>query len=115
MLRISFGFAARSSSCCTSPDRPKRKKTALPASSPKNRAAITQPSDGPRLPERNHSRAQTMKILVLCYEYPPLGGGGGRMAKSIAEQLARQGHEVRVQTAGMRHLPARETIEGVEV
>lgn len=56
-----------------------------------------------------------MRILVLCYEYPPLGGGGGRMAKSIAEQLARQGHEVRVQTAGMRHLPARETIGGVEV
>lgn len=56
-----------------------------------------------------------MKILVLCYEYPPLGGGGGRMAKSVAEQLARRGHEVRVQTAGMRHLPARETIGGVEI
>src|SRR5688572_25503408 len=56
-----------------------------------------------------------MKILVLCYEYPPLGGGGGRMAKSVAEQLAQQGHEVRVQTAGMRHLPERETVGGVEV
>jgi hypothetical protein len=28
-----------------------------------------------------------MKILVLCYEYPPLGGGGGRVARTVAEQL----------------------------
>lgn len=56
-----------------------------------------------------------MRILVLCYEYPPLGGGGGRMAKAIAEQLAKRGHEVRVQTAGMRHLPEHETLGGVEV
>jgi glycosyltransferase involved in cell wall biosynthesis len=56
-----------------------------------------------------------MKILVLCYEYPPLGGGGGRVAKTVAEQLALRGHEVRVQTAGMSHLPTRETIGGVEV
>jgi glycosyltransferase involved in cell wall biosynthesis len=56
-----------------------------------------------------------MKVLVLCYEYPPLGGGGGRVAKTVAEQLAARGHEVRVQTAGMSHLPTRETIGGVEV
>jgi len=56
-----------------------------------------------------------MKVLILCYEYPPLGGGGGRVAKTIAEQLAARGHEVRVQTAGMSHLPPRETIGGVEV
>ena len=37
------------------------------------------------------------------------------MAKSVAEQLAAQGHQVRVQTAGMRHLPARETVGGVDV
>ncbi len=56
-----------------------------------------------------------MRILVLCYEYPPLGGGGGRAAKSVAEEMVRRGHEVRVQTSGMPHLPARETIGGVEV
>ncbi len=37
------------------------------------------------------------------------------MAKVIAEQLVARGHEVRVQTAGMRHLPTRETTNGVEV
>jgi glycosyltransferase involved in cell wall biosynthesis len=56
-----------------------------------------------------------MRILVLCYEYPPLGGGGGRVARIVAEQLVAKGHEVRVQTAGMRHLPKHETIGGVQV
>lgn len=40
-----------------------------------------------------------MKILVLCYEYPPIGGGGGRMAHQIAAALAKRGHTVRVHTA----------------
>ncbi|MES2572361.1 MAG: glycosyltransferase family 4 protein [Verrucomicrobiota bacterium] len=56
-----------------------------------------------------------MKILVLCYEYPPVGGGGGRVAQSLAEELASRGHQVRVQTAGMSHLPAREIIGNVAI
>ena len=56
-----------------------------------------------------------MKILVLCYEYPPVGGGGGRVAARVAEGLAKRGHELRVVTSGMGHLPRCETINGVEV
>jgi glycosyltransferase involved in cell wall biosynthesis len=56
-----------------------------------------------------------MRILVLCYEYPPIGGGGGSVAKSIAEQLVARGHEVRVQTAALGWRSRRETIGGVEV
>jgi len=56
-----------------------------------------------------------MKILVLCYEYPPLGGGGGRVAQSIAEQMVKRGHAVRVQTAALGWRSIRETIEGVEI
>lgn len=56
-----------------------------------------------------------MKILVLCYEYPPVGGGGGRVAASIAEGLASLGHEVRVVTAGIRHLPRESSINGVHI
>ena len=56
-----------------------------------------------------------MKILTLCYEYPPLGGGAGRAAKSVAEGLAARGHEVRFQTGGMPHLPKFERIGGVDV
>lgn len=56
-----------------------------------------------------------MKILVLCYEYPPVGGGGGRVAAQVAEGLAGRGHDVKVVTAGLRHLPARESLRGVDV
>src|SRR5437763_10311897 len=56
-----------------------------------------------------------VRILVLCYEYPPIGGGGGRVAKSVAEQLVSRGHEVRVQTAALGFLNERESIHGVQV
>ncbi len=55
------------------------------------------------------------RILVLCYEYPPIGGGGGRVAAQVAAALVERGHEVRVLTAGMPHLPQREIVNGVEV
>lgn len=56
-----------------------------------------------------------MKILVLCYEYPPVGGGGGRVAASVAEGLVQSGHEVRVVSAGLRHLPSEAVVNGVTV
>ena len=57
-----------------------------------------------------------MKILTLCYEYPPVGGGGGRVAAQISGALAARGHELRVQTSRVGQLPAREQRpEGVEV
>jgi len=56
-----------------------------------------------------------MKILVLCYEYPPVGGGGGRVAAQVAAGLVRRGHEVKVQTSGLSHLPVREQRDGVEI
>ncbi len=56
-----------------------------------------------------------MKILVVNYEYPPVGGGGGRVAAQIAGELVRRGHEVRVQTARTGDLPRQEIIAGVDV
>ena len=56
-----------------------------------------------------------MTILVLCYEYPPLGGGGGRVAQSIATEMVKRGHEVRVQTAALGWRSFREQIGGVEI
>lgn len=49
-----------------------------------------------------------LKILTLCYEYPPVGGGGGRVAAQISGALAARGHEVRVLTSRTGSLPARE-------
>jgi len=46
-----------------------------------------------------------MRILVLIHEYPPIGGGGGRVAQDICQGLAERGHEVHVLTAHWRDLP----------
>ncbi len=39
-----------------------------------------------------------MKLLILNYEYPPLGGGAGICSRYQAEGLAKHGHEVTVLT-----------------
>ncbi|HPX75595.1 MAG TPA: glycosyltransferase family 4 protein [Bacteroidales bacterium] len=39
-----------------------------------------------------------MKLLILNYEYPPLGGGAGVITQNIAEGLAKLGHDVSVVT-----------------
>lgn len=39
-----------------------------------------------------------MKILVLNYEYPPLGGGAGVVTKNISEKLSQLGHSITVLT-----------------
>lgn len=56
-----------------------------------------------------------MRILVLIHEYPPAGGGGGRVAQDLCHGLAARGHEVRVLTAQCGDLPERETHNGVQV
>ncbi len=56
-----------------------------------------------------------MKILVLTHEFPPVGGGGGRVALDLAAGLARRGHDIRVLTAHLEGLSPVETVEGVQV
>jgi glycosyltransferase involved in cell wall biosynthesis len=56
-----------------------------------------------------------MKILLLCHEYPPLGGGGGVGAKQYAEAWARKGHTVTVLTSWAPALPAHARIHNVDV
>lgn len=56
-----------------------------------------------------------MKILVLTHEYPPVGGGGGKVAEDICEGLIPYGNQVRVITAHLKGLPMNETRAGVEL
>jgi glycosyltransferase involved in cell wall biosynthesis len=56
-----------------------------------------------------------MKILILTHEFPPVGGGGGRVAQDLASGLARRGHQVHVLTARLEGLPVEETTYGVHI
>lgn len=56
-----------------------------------------------------------MRILSICYEYPPVGGGGATVAAALNGQLASNGHDVDVVTSAMKGLPAAELTNGVWV
>lgn len=56
-----------------------------------------------------------MKILVIIYEFPPIGGGGGRAAYDICIELAKRGYQVTVITAHMQGLPREETTNGIQI
>jgi len=56
-----------------------------------------------------------MKILVLNYEYPPLGGGASPVSQEIAHQYVKHGHRVDVVTMGYGDLPQQENDQGVNV
>jgi len=56
-----------------------------------------------------------MRILTLIYEFPPIGGGGGRAAYDICKGLAACGHQVTVLTAHMQGLPFKEFKDGIRL
>jgi glycosyltransferase involved in cell wall biosynthesis len=56
-----------------------------------------------------------LRILVLNYEYPPVGGGGGQASADLARALADRGHSIQVITAGLPGLAARAEEHGVSV
>jgi glycosyltransferase involved in cell wall biosynthesis len=54
-------------------------------------------------------------ILLINYEFPPLGGGAGNASAQIASHLAAQGMAVTVVTSAFGDLPRREIKNGVEI
>jgi glycosyltransferase involved in cell wall biosynthesis len=49
-----------------------------------------------------------MRILMTCYELPPVGGGGGQFAATLARELAQKGDDVDLITMGFPGLSRRE-------
>jgi len=45
------------------------------------------------------------KILMLCYEYPPIGGGGAKVVDGLTAELDKLGHTVDLITMGFKDLP----------
>lgn len=60
------------------------------------------------------SLASRMRILMVNYEYPPLGGGGGIATRDIAVELAKR-HEVDVLTSSGPDLRPEEVCDGVTI
>src|SRR6185503_1204653 len=58
------------------------------------------PSPGP-LDPRASTPALPQRILIVSYEYPPLGGDGGVVFRDLAKELARH-TRVTVLTSGRR-------------
>jgi glycosyltransferase involved in cell wall biosynthesis len=56
-----------------------------------------------------------VRILMLNYEFPPIGGGGATSTFNLTRNVVRLGHRVDVVTMGYRGAPAHETLDGVEV
>jgi len=42
-----------------------------------------------------------MRILVLSHEFPPVGGGGGHVAKDLCQGLSELGHEIKILTTDL--------------
>jgi glycosyltransferase involved in cell wall biosynthesis len=57
----------------------------------------------------------TLRVLVVCRELPPIGGGAGNVAWHLAMNAAARGHRVDAVTMGHGDLPPDETIDGVRI
>lgn len=62
----------------------------------------------------NASEAR-LNILLLCCEFPPLGGGAAKVTAGLSRELVRLGHRVDLVTMACRGLTLREQVDGVSV
>lgn len=56
-----------------------------------------------------------MKFLLVTYEYPPVGGGTGKVAQAFSRALVKRGHEVTILTSLFKGLDREEIDHGVKI
>ncbi len=59
--------------------------------------------------------ADRLRVLMLNFEYPPLGGGGSPVTRGLSRALVARGHQVDVVTMGFRGLPRQEQDAGARI
>lgn len=65
--------------------------------------------------QRRRLLTQTRRILLINYEFPPIGGGGGNATLHLAREFAKSGHEPFVLTSAWQDLPAAEDANGIKI
>lgn len=56
-----------------------------------------------------------MRLLIINYEFPPLGGGAGNATYYLARHLSKMGHEIAILTSAFRGLPREEILDGFRI
>lgn len=55
------------------------------------------------------------RILVFNHEYPPVGGGGGKITQNLSRELVHQGYQITIFTTHFRHLPLHQKDDEIEI
>lgn len=63
----------------------------------------------------NERNSTEMKILIINYEFPPLGGGAGNATYYLAKHLSMLGHEITVLTSAFDDLQKEEFLDGFRI
>ena len=56
-----------------------------------------------------------MRVLMLSYEFPPIGGGGAKVVYGLSRELVRLGYDVDLVTMGFHGIARYEQVNGVNV
>ena len=68
-----------------------------------------------KMAKENDNSNNKLKILMLNYEFPPLGGGASPVSYEIAKGYIKLGHSVDVITMLYKDLPEFETKDGINI
>lgn len=60
-------------------------------------------------------KTRGLKVLLLNYEFPPLGGGAGVVCTHLCDELAKYGHSFDLVTMAYKGLPKKEQVGSVTV
>jgi glycosyltransferase involved in cell wall biosynthesis len=60
-------------------------------------------------------RMASLRILMVNYEFPPLGGGAGNATENLAQEMAKLGADIRVLTSAFQNLPREENRDGFTI